>query len=115
MSIWNWLGGWFSGSESSSVTGLGAESSSSQVGCEINPATGLPMVGGCGGVDVYGNPYGTDSNEHDISSSTSTIDDTWSTTSSFDDTWNTTSSFDDTWNTTSSFDDSWSNTSSFDD
>jgi hypothetical protein len=28
---------------------------------EINPATGLPMIGdGCGGVDVAGNPYGTD-------------------------------------------------------
>ena len=27
---------------------------------EINPATGLPMTGGIGGVDVGGNPYGTD-------------------------------------------------------
>lgn len=28
--------------------------------CTINPASGLPMIGGCGGVDVAGNPYGTD-------------------------------------------------------
>lgn len=28
--------------------------------CDINPANGLPMIGGCGGVDVSGNPYGTD-------------------------------------------------------
>lgn len=27
---------------------------------EINPATGLPMTGGIGSVDVGGNPYGTD-------------------------------------------------------
>lgn len=32
---------------------------------EINPATGLPMVGrirGLGGVDIEGNPYGTGGN-----------------------------------------------------
>lgn len=27
--------------------------------CSINPATGLPTIGGCAGVDVDGNPYGT--------------------------------------------------------
>lgn len=26
----------------------------------INPASGAPMMGGAGGVDVFGNPYGTD-------------------------------------------------------
>lgn len=31
---------------------------------EINPATGLPMIGeGIGGVDVAGNPWGTDFSE----------------------------------------------------
>lgn len=30
----------------------------------INPATGLPMVGGQGGVDVAGNPFGTDLHRH---------------------------------------------------
>lgn len=29
-------------------------------GMDINPATGLPMVGGIGGVDVEGNVYGSD-------------------------------------------------------
>ena len=27
---------------------------------EINPATGLPMIDGIGGVDVGGSPFGTD-------------------------------------------------------
>lgn len=27
----------------------------------INPANGLPMVNGCGGTDIQGNPYGIDS------------------------------------------------------
>lgn len=26
----------------------------------INPANGLPMIGGRGGIDVSGNPYGSD-------------------------------------------------------
>jgi len=30
----------------------------------FNPATGLPMVGGIGGVDVAGNPYGIDMSAH---------------------------------------------------
>jgi len=34
--------------------------SESSMGC-INPATGLPMIGdSCGGLDVMGNPYGSD-------------------------------------------------------
>jgi len=32
----------------------------------INPASGLPMIGGMGGLDVEGNAFGTDS--HDIAS-----------------------------------------------
>ena len=28
---------------------------------DINPANGLPMVNGCTGVDVCGNPFGSDS------------------------------------------------------
>ena len=31
---------------------------------EINPATGLPMTGGIGGVDMAGNPYGCDLDDH---------------------------------------------------
>jgi hypothetical protein len=37
----------------------------------INPANGQPMVGGMGGVDIEGNPYGTDftsQGEHDAMS-----------------------------------------------
>lgn len=26
----------------------------------INPANGMPMIGGSGGIDIEGNPYGTD-------------------------------------------------------
>jgi len=42
----------------------------------VNPATGLPMVGGTGGVDVLGNHYGVDMNDHDMEiGSTSCFDD----------------------------------------
>lgn len=30
----------------------------------LNPANGLPMTGGIGGVDVLGNPFGTDLTAH---------------------------------------------------
>ncbi len=33
---------------------------------EINPATGLPMTGGFGSVDVAGNPYGVDLDDRDM-------------------------------------------------
>ena len=29
----------------------------------VNPVNGMPMIGGMGGVDVYGNPFGTDFND----------------------------------------------------
>jgi len=35
----------------------------------INLANGLPMIDGSGGIDIEGNPYGTDSS-HDDSFST---------------------------------------------
>ncbi len=31
---------------------------------DINPATGLPMIGGRSGVDLKGNPYGIDLDNH---------------------------------------------------
>lgn len=40
--------------------------------CDINPANGLPMVGGCGGLDIEGNPYGIDFSHDD-----SSIDSNW--------------------------------------
>lgn len=45
---------------------------------EINPATGLPMLGdGIGGIDVVGNPYGFDLSSHDDFNSTSSMDSTF--------------------------------------
>lgn len=52
----------------------------------INPATGLPMMGGIGGIDVAGNPYGFDNDDmhhHDSMSHMHDQDD-WHR-SSFDD------------------------------
>lgn len=49
--MWNWL---FGGDVTPATT-------------DINPATGLPMVGGIGGVDVGGNLYGTDWQQNDVS------------------------------------------------
>ena len=84
--MWSFLKNWFSS---------GIDSSSSDSGCDINPATGLPMIGGCGGVDVEGNPYGTDINDtfgNDDWSSSSPSDDSFS---SFDNDWSSSSSWDD--------------------
>lgn len=48
----------------------------------INPASGLPMTGGVGGIDVAGNPYGVDASliHHDLfeSDSSCMFDDDWS-------------------------------------
>jgi len=40
----------------------------SGTGPEIKPATGLPMIDDHGGVDVGGNPYGTDLHDHGLES-----------------------------------------------
>lgn len=48
MGIWNWL---FGADMAPAIT-------------DINPATGLPLVGDIGGVDVGGNPYGVDLSAH---------------------------------------------------
>lgn len=63
MSLWNSILGWFWPDDDS------ANTDPSSIGqddayCTINPATGLPMVGGCGGVDVAGNPFGVDWSHH---------------------------------------------------
>lgn len=108
MSFWRTLG---------SVFGVGVDSSGSSSTTQfddtdsatnsiddhcVNPATGLPMVGGMGGVDVHGNPFGTDMNEHQLFSNddssselnSCTLDDSFTDTSSvFDD--SISSSFDD--------------------
>lgn len=56
--LYNWLGAGASAGRHLSPRAGTDPGRSSQ--CDINPATGLPMVGGCGGLDVEGNPYGTD-------------------------------------------------------
>lgn len=51
------------GTSDSSVydsTATGSHESGVAESAAINPANGLPMVGGEGGVDVQGNPYGCD-------------------------------------------------------
>lgn len=53
MGIWNWL---FGGDIAHSHT-------------DINPTTGLPMLGDVGGVDVGGNPFGMDLHQIDSHSS----------------------------------------------
>lgn len=74
--FWGWLG-WseddtFSGGQEST---LGTTNSCC---CDVNPATGLPMINECGGVDVAGNPYGVnlDHNDHWPSCDTGTSMDT---------------------------------------
>ena len=85
----------------SSLFGLDSSNSTSTdiETTEINPATGLLMVGGIGGVDTDGNPYGTDLDSMSGTTSSSLFDsnnDMFSSdndiTSSFNDTF---SSFDD--------------------
>jgi len=63
----------------------------------INPATGLPMINGFGGIDVGGNPFGIDlnSNWNDSLHGGSAFDDSWSSGSLFDDSWSSSSSWDD--------------------
>ena len=56
MGLFSWLGGLF---DDSSVGGSSVADAVTDESV-INPANGLPMVGGMGGVDVEGNPYGAD-------------------------------------------------------
>lgn len=57
--FWNWLGGVAHDTYDSDLGTMGSPHDSHC--CDINnPATGLMMIGGCGGVDTAGNPYGTD-------------------------------------------------------
>jgi len=43
----------------------------------INPANGLPMVGGRGGMDIEGNMYGFDDSEDDGITGNDMFDDDW--------------------------------------
>lgn len=55
MTNWNWL---FGGETSPGPCDMHAGALAPI--SEINPATGLPMVGGYGGFDVGGSPFGVD-------------------------------------------------------
>jgi len=74
MSLWSSLFGWLSSDDASGE--LPSLNLSHDDGFSINPANGLPMVGGSGGVDVEGNLFGMDSH--------SSMDDSWSSPSSSD-------------------------------
>ena len=86
MIFWNWLTGRFD-------HGSGIAGALSPPDADINPATGLPMIGGIGGIDVAGNPFGHDLHRWHESSTTgascagdtlvssgcsSTVSDAWS-------------------------------------
>jgi hypothetical protein len=61
MSIWNWIFG-------DDVTTLLVTVETPVI--DINPATGLPMIDGFGGVDIAGSPYGMDLHHNSIDSPT---------------------------------------------
>ena len=61
MSLFGWFSDLFRGF-SPSVSHTDSSSTLSDLDeTAINPANGLPMIGGMGGLDIEGNPYGTDS------------------------------------------------------
>ena len=77
MGLFNWISELFAGDpETNSIDGIILNStddlfSDHHIGTawddnEINPANGLPMIGGIGGIDVAGNPYATDSSHDDL-------------------------------------------------
>lgn len=77
MSIFNWLTDMFgSGSNSLSMT---------DDDFSVNPANGLPMIGGSGGVDIEGNPFGADFSHDHMTSSY--FDDSHAINSCSDDSW----------------------------
>lgn len=53
----------------------------------VNPATSLPMLNGCGGLDVGGSPFGVDIHHHGdaLSSSCSYSTDDWCRSSDWND------------------------------
>ena len=53
MGPWNWINRMLD-------YGYGVAADCSPPQADSNPATGLPMIGGIGGIDVHGNPFGHD-------------------------------------------------------
>lgn len=65
MGLFGWISGMFSDSEEAVAP---HEMHGDLSGADINPASGLPMVDGPGGVDVAGNIYGSDATSEAMSS-----------------------------------------------
>lgn len=88
MRLFSWLFDWFSNTSNSIDSDTQIHNSDtasySQDDFAVNPATGLPMVGGMGGVDVHGNPFGMDLHDDFSSPSSMGFDDGF-TSSSWDD------------------------------
>ena len=89
MTFWNKLFDWLNGPVGTDSEGSSFEVTDSTFDCpSVNPATGLPMIDDCGGIDVGGSPFGTDIHHFDDLLSTSGIeisDDSWMSTTSWDD------------------------------
>jgi hypothetical protein len=90
MTFWNKLFDWLNGPVGTDSLGNSLKGADSTFDCpSVNPATGMPMIDGCGGLDLEGNPFGTDLHQFDDFWSTSGIeisDDSWmSTSGSWDD------------------------------
>lgn len=84
--FWNNLFSWLSSSSDDNVSS--ALDGLDDTGCNINPATGLPMISDCSGVDVGGSPYGMDMYHENCSASSMDSglhDDAWASTSAWDD------------------------------
>jgi len=72
MGIWNSIFSWLNAdNEPTNIDGI---SSTIDCGCDINPATSLPMINDSG-VDVGGSTFGTDI--HEDSSMMGVSDDSW--------------------------------------
>lgn len=83
MGLFDWLNNVFDDANDlfSTTTSSHFESLGCNDSCAMNPADGLPMIDGYGGVDVAGNSYGFDFSHDSFDTSSSNF------TSSFDD-WN---------------------------
>jgi len=70
MNLFGWLNSFFNDTDSASSSLCAWDSSCASVDDDVsNPANGLPMIGGFAGVDIEGNPYGTDFSHDSIASS----------------------------------------------
>ena len=80
MRLFSWLFDWFSNDSDgfNPHSWMNDALSNSHDVSWVNPATGLPMIGGMGGVDVAGNPFGTDLHDSFNTSNTSNFDDSFS-------------------------------------